>query len=94
MLTQEQYWNLLGARIFSGLTEEEKQSMTEFETAFPEEAKAIQALVGPDEELDEEEAFLDDFVSPGPIPELMSMKLTGGVPEASDLKPEKNSSNE
>lgn len=32
--------------------------------------------------------FLDDFVSPGPIPELMAMKLTGGTPETDKLTPE------
>ena len=41
----------------------------------------------------EQEKFLDDFVSPGPIPKLMSMKLTGGEPETNELNPEVTSSN-
>lgn len=42
----------------------------------------------------EEEKFWDDFVSPGPIPELMAMKLTGGVPETDELTPEQETSRE
>ena len=34
-------------------------------------------------ELAEEDS---DFISPGPIPELMAMKLVGGVPEMSDCE--------
>ena len=67
--------NVIWLSCFPPLDEQDKKLAEEI----------VAELALENKELAEEDS---DFISPGPIPELMAMKLVGGVPETNELTTE------